>query len=64
MTGPSEAVQARLCAVQKYRLRVESLRLEAQTIEERERQRVLLFIADNYEELANSIEAASSSPDS
>ena len=52
---------AGLRAVQKYREHAQALRLEAQAIEDREGRRVLLFIADNYQELANSIEGASGS---
>ena len=41
---------------EKYRARAEQLRREAQTVEDPEHRRVLLFIADNYEQLAQSIE--------
>lgn len=58
MTGQWDDVKARLRPVQKYREHAEALRLEAQPIEDQERRRILLFIADNYEDLANSIERA------
>jgi hypothetical protein len=59
MTGQRDDVQARLRPVQKYRAHAEALRLEAQVIEDQERRRVLLFIADNYENLTDSIEGVS-----
>ena len=59
--GQSADVRAQLSPVQKYREHAEALRLEAQAIDDQELRRVLLFIADNYEELANSIEGDSGS---
>ena len=41
---------------EKYRARAEQLRREAQTVDDPEQNRVLLFIADNYEKLAQAIE--------
>ena len=41
---------------QKYRARAEQLRREAQSVENPEHKRVLLFIASNYEQLARAIE--------
>jgi len=61
MTEQWDDVRARLGPAQKYREHAEALRLEAQGSEDQERRRALLFIADNYEKLANSIEGASGS---
>jgi hypothetical protein len=41
---------------EKYLARAEQIRHEAQTVEDAEHKRVLLFIAGNYERLAQSIE--------
>ena len=41
---------------ERYRARAEQLRREAQTVDSPEQKRALLFIASNYEKLAQAIE--------